>query len=69
MKKEEALKRILGAWRSRPESGRQTEAQLAAFAMQIANDVDYSFQCRGDRYQDIMGYLRWNTSGLKKQGL
>ncbi|MGA3095181.1 MAG: hypothetical protein ABSF25_01900 [Bryobacteraceae bacterium] len=66
MKKEDALRSILSEWRSLPESERQTESQLFAFAVKMANDSDYSFQCRGDRYQHIMGYMSRHTPGLKK---
>jgi hypothetical protein len=69
MKKEDALQAILAAWRSLPEGERQTESQLVAFAMKTAHDPEYSFRCSGDRYQHVMGYLNWNVSGLKKQGL
>jgi hypothetical protein len=68
MKKEEALRTMLSEWRRLPESERQTEDQLVGFAMQMANDSDYWFQCQDERYQAIMAYMSHNTSGLKKQG-
>jgi len=68
MNKEEVLRGILGEWRRLPESERRTEDQCAAFAMKMANDPNYSFRCRGDRYQEIMGYMRYNISGLRKVG-
>jgi hypothetical protein len=69
MKKEDALRAILNEWRSLPEQERQTEAQLLAFAIKMANDPDYSFLYRGDRYQAIMGYLTRHHSEFKKLGL
>jgi hypothetical protein len=66
VKKEGALRAILSEWRRLPESERQTERQLAAFAMGMANNPDYFFKCSGDRYQHIMGYLSHHTSRLKK---
>jgi|HubBroStandDraft_6_1064221.scaffolds.fasta_scaffold2201138_1 hypothetical protein len=69
MKKEEALRGILREWKRLPASERQTEFQLFDFCATIANDSNYWFRCQGDRYQDIMAYMSYNTSGLKKQGL
>ena len=69
MKKEQTLQAILAEWRRLPESERQTEIQLVAFSMGMANDPDYFFRCSGDRYQFIMGYMSRHTSGLKKHGL
>ena len=69
MKREEALRSIRAEWQRLPESERQTEAQLFAFAVKMANDPDYWFRCTGDRYQDIMGYMGRHISGLKKLGL
>jgi hypothetical protein len=69
MKKEDVLRATLSEWRSLPVSEKQTETQLFAFAMKMANDPHYAFQCRGDRYQDIMGYLSHRISGLKKMGM
>jgi hypothetical protein len=66
VKQEEAFRAILAEWRRRPESERQTETQLVAFAMEMARNHDYSFGCRGDRYQHIMGYMSRHTSGLEK---
>jgi hypothetical protein len=68
MKKDEALRAILAEWRRLPEAARQTESQLVDFAMDMANSSDYFFQCSGDRYQHIMGFMSRYTSGLKKQG-
>lgn len=66
---EEALRNILAEWRRLPESERQTEAQLTAFAMKMAHDPRYSFQCAGDDpYQHIQAYMSSHTSGLKKSG-
>jgi hypothetical protein len=69
LKQEEALQAILAEWRRRPAAERQTETQLAAFALEMANNPDYLFRCSGDRYQLVIGYLSLHTSGLKKQGL
>ncbi|MGH9633149.1 MAG: hypothetical protein ACRD7E_33010 [Bryobacteraceae bacterium] len=69
MKKEDALRAILTEWRRLPETERQTESQLFAFAMRMANDSNYNFQSRSDRYQDIMGYMTRHTSGLRKMGI
>jgi hypothetical protein len=63
VKQEEALRAILAEWRRLPESERQTEGQLAAFAMKMANT--YSFRYRGDKYQCVMGHLKYHISGLK----
>ena len=68
MKQEEALRAILAEWLRRPESERQTEGQLVAFAMEMANNPNYFFRCSGDRYQHVMGYMSRHTPGLKKQG-
>lgn len=69
MKKEDALRAILDAWRQLPQSERQTEGQLVAFAMKMAHDPAYAFRCSGDPYQHVMGHLSHHTSGLKKLGL
>jgi len=69
MKKEDALRAILAAWRRLPEAERQTKSQQAAFAMKMANDPEYPFRCTGDRYQHVMGHLDRNVSGLKKEGI
>jgi hypothetical protein len=68
MKKEEALQSILAKWKRRPESERKSEGQLVAFALEMANNSDYFFQCAGDRYQDIMAFMGRHTSGLKRLG-
>ena len=65
--KEEALHAILAEWRRLPEPERQTEVQLVAFAMGVANNPEYSFRCSGDRYQVVMAYMGRHTSGLRKR--
>ena len=66
MRQEDALRGILSEWHRLPEQERQTEGQLAAFAMKMANDLNFEFPYPGDRYQRIMGYLNNRVSGLKK---
>jgi hypothetical protein len=66
MRKEEALRAIYNEWLRRPESERQSEGQLAAFAMSMANDPLYAFRYSGDRYQAVMGHLMSLVRGLKR---
>jgi hypothetical protein len=65
--KEDTLRAVLDEWRRLSEPERQTENQLAASAIGMANNPDHSFRCGGDRYQHVMAYIRRHTSGLKKR--
>ena len=54
MKKEEARKAIIEAWMTR-EPELRTPHQAAIFAIKAM--TRYEFQCRGDRYLTIKGWL------------
>jgi len=54
MKKEEARMSILREW-----SAQVDKSNPAAFAMRMAEA--YRFRCSGDRYQVVMGWLRYHA--------
>jgi len=55
MEKDEAEKRIVSEWLELAAEERATEHQATVFALKKSQQ--YTFRCKGDRYQSIMGWL------------
>ncbi len=54
----DAKREALRLWRELPEQERRTDQQAAEFAMKLHNSGNLRFQCSGDPYQRIKGWLQ-----------